>query len=243
MNNAEQNILLNPVSLPGVPAPITRIGTGEVRVDRAFAATTIAYDASTLIPSLSFGYRGINGAGVVNAFKRTIAVRNLGTAACTYEVANAFRYSDDAASGAVTVSFSPSSVNVPANGTGYVRMTVTVDGTKLPDWDAYLNGGSLGGKGEGLRKLEYDGFVTLTCGEQSVALPWQMLPRKAAAVRPTSRQLKLIGDPGLETGTLTLKNSQGSTWPAPPKCSTCWAPVRWTTLRRRLLDRTIPSRI
>ncbi len=210
MNNAERNILINPVTLPGVLAPITRIGAGEVRVDGAVHTSTLAYEASTRIPSLSFGYRGINGAGVVNAFKRTIAVRNLATEARTYDVASTFRYSDDAASGAVTISFSPASVEVPANGTGYVRMTLTVDGTKLPDWGAYLNGGALGGSGEGLRKLEYDGYVTLTSGGQSVALPWQILPRKSADVRPTSNQLVLVGDTGEESATLTLKNTLGS---------------------------------
>ena len=210
MNNAERNILLNPVTLPGVLAPITRIGAGEIRVDRAVAATTIAFDAGTLVPSLSFGYRGINGAGVVNTFRRTIAIRNLGSTICTYAAANSFRYADDEVSGAISVSFAPASVTVPAGGTGHVRMTLTVDGTKLPDWGAYLNGGDLGGSGEGLRKVEYDGYVTFTCEDQTVALPWQMLPRKAADVRPTSKQLVLVGDPGEESAALTLKNTLGS---------------------------------
>lgn len=210
MNSAERNVFLNPVTLPGVLAPITRIGAGEVRVDRAVAATAIAVDASTLVPSLSFGYRGINGAGVVNTFRRTLAIRNLDATPCTYAVANSFRYPDDEASGAISVSFTPASVTVPAGGTGYVRMTLTVDGPKLPDWGAYLNGGALGGSGEGLRKVEYDGYVTFTCDAQTIALPWQMLPRKAADVRPTSSQLVLVGDPGEESAALTLKNTLGS---------------------------------
>ena len=37
MNTAETNILTNPATQPGVLAPITRIGGGEVRVDRALA--------------------------------------------------------------------------------------------------------------------------------------------------------------------------------------------------------------
>ena len=45
MNSAETNILTNPATLPGVLAPITRIGAGEVRVDRALASTVAAWDA------------------------------------------------------------------------------------------------------------------------------------------------------------------------------------------------------
>jgi hypothetical protein len=36
VNTAETQIQINPVAQPGVPAPITRIGGGEVRVNRAF---------------------------------------------------------------------------------------------------------------------------------------------------------------------------------------------------------------
>ena len=56
MNTGETNIGINPVGLPGVLAPITRIGGGEVRVNKAVAATTAAWDADDLTGSLSFGY-------------------------------------------------------------------------------------------------------------------------------------------------------------------------------------------
>ena len=40
------------------PAPITRIGGGEVRVDQAVATNTAAWDVDDLTGSLSFGYAG-----------------------------------------------------------------------------------------------------------------------------------------------------------------------------------------
>ena len=43
MNTAETTIYTNPATLPGVLAPITRIGGGEVRVDRAVAAKFAAW--------------------------------------------------------------------------------------------------------------------------------------------------------------------------------------------------------
>ena len=61
MNTAETNIQINPVAQPGVLAPITRIGGGEVRVNRAFASTTAAWNADDLTPSLSFGCRRAGG--------------------------------------------------------------------------------------------------------------------------------------------------------------------------------------
>jgi hypothetical protein len=60
MNTAETNIQTNPVAQPGVLAPITRIGSGEVRVNRAFASTTAAWNSEDRTPSLSFGYNALN---------------------------------------------------------------------------------------------------------------------------------------------------------------------------------------
>jgi hypothetical protein len=48
MNTGETNIGINPVGLPDYPAPITRIGGGEVRVNKAIATSTAAWDASQL---------------------------------------------------------------------------------------------------------------------------------------------------------------------------------------------------
>ncbi len=211
MNRAETGVLINPVTLPGVPAPITRIGAGEVRVDRALTATTLAYDRDTGIPSLSFGYRPVLQAGAAgNKFRRFLDIRNLSSSSCTYQLSAAFRYADDQADGAVSLSFSPSSVTVPAGGTKSVLVTLSVDGTKLPAWN--LNGGAQGGNGERLRRLEVDGFVNVSCNSELVAtVPWHVFPRKAADVRPTSLALSLSGAPGAESGTLQLKNVRGVT--------------------------------
>ena len=98
MNTAETNIQINPATQPGVLAPITRIGGGEVRVDRALAATTAAWDADDLTGSLSFGYHALTGS---KAFQKTVVVRNYSNQARTYTITPEFRYDDDAFSGAV----------------------------------------------------------------------------------------------------------------------------------------------
>jgi len=57
----ETDITTDPVRFPGVLAPITRIGGGEVRVDRALRSKTAAWDADDLTGSLSFGYQALSG--------------------------------------------------------------------------------------------------------------------------------------------------------------------------------------
>jgi hypothetical protein len=132
---------------------------------------------------------------------------NLGSTTRTYTPENLFRYADDEATGALRVSFSPTSVEVPSGGKGYVRVSFAVDPALLPDW--ILDGGSLVGNGDRLRHNEFDGHIVVRGGTDPIALPWHILPRKAADMRPDTRELVLAGDPGAETGTLSLHNSLG----------------------------------
>jgi subtilisin family serine protease len=209
MNTADRNILINPVTLPGTLAPITRIGAGEVRVDRAHATDTIAYDRDSKIASLSFGYRSFNAATPVTTLRKTIAIDNLGSSPRTYTAENLFRYAEDAATAAVAVSFTPAAVEIPPGGKGYLRMSLAVTPALLPDWT--LAGGGVVGDGERLRRNEFDGHVVIRGGAETIALPWHLLPRKAADMRPQTRALALVGDPGEETGVLTVHNTRGST--------------------------------
>ncbi|MCZ7634755.1 MAG: S8 family serine peptidase [Verrucomicrobia bacterium] len=209
MNTAERDILVNPVAQPGLLAPITRIGAGEVRVDRAHATDTIAYDRDSRIASLSFGYRSINAASPVTTLRKTVEIANLGSAPRTYTAENLFRYAEDAATAAVTVTFTPPSIDVPAGGVGYLRVSLTVNPALLPDW--FLAGGARGGDGEALRLNEFDGHVLIRGGAETIALPWHLLPRKAADMRPDTRHLWLVGDPGEESGVVTVGNTWGST--------------------------------
>ena len=55
MNSAETQVFTNPALLPGGLAPITRIGAGELRVDKAIALNAIAWNPETESAALSFG--------------------------------------------------------------------------------------------------------------------------------------------------------------------------------------------
>ncbi len=195
VTTGETNIQTNPALFPGVLAPITRIGGGEVRVDKAVKTTTAAWAADDDNPALSFGFRAITD----NAkFKKRVVVRNYSANARTYTISPAFRYADDAASGAVTPS-APASISVPANGIRSFVIELAVDAAKLPVWPfAAFNTGT----GSLLQSAEFDGYVTISDGADSIHLPWHILPRKSAAVSTDDRPLDLS-----EGNKVTLKNA------------------------------------
>ena len=196
MNTGETNIGLNPVRLPGVLAPITRIGGGEVRADDAAASNTAAWDDADDTGSLSFGFHTVSSNKTVT---KTVRVRNYGGSSVTYNISSGFRYSSDASSGAVSLSH-PSAVTVPANSSRTFAVTLEVAAAALPLWD--LNGGSRGGDGFRLQGVEFDGYVNVSGGGDNVHLAWHVLPRRSADVQPASSTLRLRGG----SGTLNLRN-------------------------------------
>ena len=187
MNSAETAVFTNPALLPGELAPITRIGAGELRVDRAIAQTAIAWNRETRSAALSFGALEVESVMVV---VRTLRVENFANAARDFTITPTFRYANDEASGAVKVQVT-SSVQVPAHGHQDIEVTLSIDPSKLPMWT--LNGGSGGGNGAALNGPEYDGYITLTAGNEKISVPWHVLPRKAAE---TGTTLSRSGNPG-----------------------------------------------
>jgi minor extracellular serine protease Vpr len=193
MNTAETAVFNNPATQPGVLAPITRIGAGEVRVNRAIASQTAAWDDHTRSGSLSFGYRPLAKA---QTFEKEIEIRNYSRMPRVYKVSSAFRYANDAASGAVQVK-APSFVFVGPNSTKEFEVEVTVDATKLPGWG--LNGGNRGGVGSDLETVEFDGYLTIADAIDTITMPWQVLPHRSADV--SANDYARVG-----TGSLRLRN-------------------------------------
>src|SRR6059036_3741835 len=209
MNTADTNIGLNPAKCPGVGAPISRIGSGEVRVDRAVNTKTTAWDnAAPIAVSLSFGYQALTSSA---QFVKTVAVHNYGSTTRTYSIVPTFRYPADAASGAVTIS-APSTVKVAAGETAIFKVKLAVDVTRLPVWD--LNGGSRGGDGFRLDGFEFDGYINISDNTDNVHLAWQILPHRAAAVTTSTDALTLSGGTG--TVQLTNPSSLNGPWNSSP---------------------------
>ena len=59
MNSAETEIFTNPALLPGELAPISRIGAGELRVDRALELSSVAREREGHSAALSFGFQDV----------------------------------------------------------------------------------------------------------------------------------------------------------------------------------------
>lgn len=176
MNTAETDILNRPEVFGGGAAPITRIGGGEVRVDRALQATAAAWDEAIPTGALSFGFHDLTKAGTLT---RTVVVRNYDDAARTFVIESTFRFDADAG-GAVTID-APASVRVAAGATATFDVTLTIDPTALPPWG--LDSGPLGADASALTGVEYDGYIwlddtaTSEDDDEPLHLPWQVLPR------------------------------------------------------------------
>ena len=201
MNNGETNIDTDPFT--GL-APITRIGGGEVRVDRALAAPAAAWDADVPQGALSFGF--VDVADDVVTLTKRVRVHNYSNVRRTYDVIPTFRFADDFANGAVTVS-APGSITLkPGFGRDkYFDVTLTIDGALLRG--NFMNSGSVGADPSVLTANEYDGYLILDDGQHPIHLAWHVLPRKAANVVPDTTELagggfpKVIGLDNIGVGT------------------------------------------
>ncbi len=187
MNSAESTVYTNAALNPGELAPVSRIGAGELRVNRAIALSSTAFDRESKSAALSFGAPEVDRRITI---ERTLRVVNFDRHEKQFTITPSFRYADDEASGAVRVS-APSRVRVSGNGREEITVRLVIDPTKLPTWT--LNGGSLGGNGAALNGPEYDGYLTLTAGSEKLSIPWHVLPRKAADTEAT---LVERGNPG-----------------------------------------------
>jgi hypothetical protein len=103
----------------------------------------------------------------------------------------------------VTLS-APASITVRAGGSKTFVLSLTIDPLLLPTWT--LNGGPNGGNGALLTLPEFDGYVTLADGTDTVRVPWHVLPHKAAHVVASTSSVQLAGG----AGSLTLTNNGGA---------------------------------
>ncbi|HEV8554436.1 MAG TPA: S8 family serine peptidase [Casimicrobiaceae bacterium] len=211
MNSAETNITTNPALAPGVLAPITRIGGGEVRVDKANAlgATAFAEDDPVGV-GLSFGYNTVTG---TPTFTKKVVVENYTANTRTFSITPSYRFADDASSGAVVIS-APSSVTVSGHGSKSVLVKLSLDASKLPAWawDAAAPstaslGGSQGGNGPLLTTAEFDGYLTFSDSTDTFHVPWHVLPRKADNLKVASTSLALHGG---SSGNIGISNIGGA---------------------------------
>jgi len=196
METTDPTVYENQQTQPGYLAPLSRIGSGELRADRAAAASTAVWDSSNVLAvSLSFGEYRLN---TNETYRKKVLIRNYSKTNRTYAIANVYRDAPNMTGVTVTI---PPTVYVPAGGTASFAMSLTVNASKLPAWT--LDGGVDGGNGELLNTVEYAGYLTFTSGDENVEIPWHILPHVAADVAPSVSSIALGGAPQL----LQLTNS------------------------------------
>jgi minor extracellular serine protease Vpr len=185
VNTADSNVYQPSVAgsvFPDQLAPITRIGGGEVRVDRALLSPTLVTDvtgdeAGNAHGALSFGF--VDGDRDLS-LTRKLRVQNFSSKAQTYRVVPSFRYLDDAQSGAVSMSLSATRVSVPPGGSTDVTVKLKIKGPKLrPNLMSAGAGGNAIGP---LTTNEYDGYIVFEGRDHKISMPWHVLPRLASRV-------------------------------------------------------------
>ncbi|HTU67116.1 MAG TPA: S8 family serine peptidase [Steroidobacteraceae bacterium] len=210
VNTGERNIFApgqNGSVFPDELAPITRIGGGEVRVDRALTAPAVVSDAtgdavSNVYGAMSFGY--LDASKPTTTIERTLNVQNRSNKSQTYTITPTLRFANDN-NGAVTMTVSPTSVTVAKNQFKRVKVKLVVDATKLR---ANLMNSSTGGIAIGpLTANEYDGYVVFQGSDHQLAMPWHILPRKSADVVAKLPTGHLVTDPTTGAGTVDVTNN------------------------------------
>ncbi len=213
MNTAETTVYTNPALTPGVLAPITRIGGGELRVDRALDSPLAIWDAAGKSGSLSFGF--VDGTKTVT-LTRKLTVRNYSKNTIDLKITSQFRYANDKSNGAVKIGV-PSSLRLQPKQTKTINVTATIDARKLNSWT--VNGGAGGTSPAALDLLEFDGYInfdrlgTTKDDKDPAHVAWQVLPRKAGDVRADGGSTVVLNGivesgpfAGLPGGSKTLKN-------------------------------------
>lgn len=207
MNSAETNVFETEETL----APITRIGSGDVKVDRSLIARTAAWDFETKQPALSFGF--VDVAKKQQYLFKTLLVRNYSNDTIIYKIKPTFRFEDDEASGAVKVypNF-PGELQLLPGEDRSVSIVMELYGDLLPG--NYMNSGRNGGNGTALTLNEYDGYLILEDDDDRIHVPWHVLPRKAADVQygeldfstenPTTVEMSNKGAGTGQTGTFSI---------------------------------------
>jgi minor extracellular serine protease Vpr len=183
MNTGETDIMNTPAFFGGGLASISRIGGGEVRVDRALVSPLAAWDRVALTGSLSFGFHDIPDH--LDMVKRVV-IKNYSHRPVTLRSEVTYRNAND---DTVVVRLNaPSWFSVPARGSVTVPVYMFVrpfPKRLLHDW--VMNSGSQGANPATLTLNEYDGYITFrgvgTAYEDvAIHMPWHVLPRGAGDV-------------------------------------------------------------
>lgn len=191
MNTANMDVYTLPKAHPDAElAPISAMGAGLVDVEKAVNLPVAAWveDAkfNTAQAALSFG---LNTLSETTTLTKTVTLKNFGTTPKTYSLSMQDRFAEDTDTAALSWVF-PESVTVAPGQSTKFDVTVTIDPTKLPEWEL-ANTSELTEKNAQLTTVEYDGALVFndpsTEATNDLHLVYHILPRANAALELSSR--------------------------------------------------------
>jgi subtilisin family serine protease len=212
MNNADPSIRYSSDS--DERAPVTLVGSGEVRVNKALEADFYAYGVEDAQPSLSLGL--IDAASDV-VIRRTIRIVNMSRSAQDLTLGFLFREQEDADSGAVVIRFSSPTVSFAASvfQTGVVcgsdaliEVEFRITAALAPP-NVMTSGGTAADDVRKLDRNEFDGWITISSTDKDISLPFHMLLRQAAEVSIANPVLPSINGVPVEVTIGLVNNGAG----------------------------------
>lgn len=148
-----------------------RVGSGRVDALQAVGTNVVAFNTQDpKQTSVAFGVVEVGAETVVQ--KKTVTVKNLGSASARYSTA----VTTSTTAGEASITASPASFTLPAGGSAIVTLTLTADPATLSrDLDPTSSATTAGVPREYV--AEVSGRLVLTSGSQELRVPVQAAPR------------------------------------------------------------------
>ena len=169
-------------------APVSLMGSGEIRLDAALDADFWAYSLEDVQPSISLGL--VQATEDVD-ISRTLVITSLTDAAYTLKISSEFRDPEDEASGAITILFNDITGGSEAQDTVKLskcgeqvqfRVSFHVAASKCPP-NRMVSAGVQGRDPRLLDLNEFDGHIVISAlenPEKEIVLPFHALLRQAS---------------------------------------------------------------
>ncbi|WP_028762333.1 S8 family serine peptidase [Shewanella colwelliana] len=180
-NTANINSILESDEI--TPAEIYSIGHGVENIDAAISSPLVAWDSNSNQPYVQFGMHEVAGSKTLH---KNITVRNLSDTAQTYHLS--FKMVGDKAAHAALAITLPESVNIPANSSVVIPVTMMLEGAKLPQWPLMM---SADHSDANLKATELNGYISLTSeGKPEINLGWMVKARHSTTItkRPNATE-------------------------------------------------------
>jgi hypothetical protein len=183
MNTAFTDVVTDGADGGTYASPISRIGAGEVRVNRAARSNVLVTVPGEDSAALSFGFQTIDNN--VRIFTKKVRIKSLETQGNgrLYNISYKFRNNPN---GAISLS-GPGSVWLSPGQEQEITVQLMLTGQKVPVWPfTSIPGGTAGFDGAGtavLDNLELDGYMVVDGGtDNKVSVPFYILPHKSTNV-------------------------------------------------------------